>query len=321
MDKAKIGKDEYFDQEVMKNARAGAQYWYEEIWQNVGKCVFCDLREKYIIHETDGIVLTTNLFPYIDGQMMIIPRRHVNSVKELSQHEWEIMRMYSYVAKKIFREVHGYKDMWFLLREGGVNAQRTVTDHLHVQLIPFDAPDLAKWNYRKLKYTPLENAQKYQKEQDYIEDKIKGFFKKYSEKTTTPVIGVDAVIMNEKNQILLGKKKEGVGQNQFEWVLPGGRVNPDEKNLEEALLREIQEETGIKADKKDLKLINAKFEDIKFQKVERTQTEKFLFCTYVLKVKSTVKIKSGDDLETLKWFDFDEAKKLKSYLVSILEKV
>ena len=29
---------------------------YEDIWQSVGKCVFCDLKDKYIIFEENGIV-------------------------------------------------------------------------------------------------------------------------------------------------------------------------------------------------------------------------------------------------------------------------
>ncbi len=315
----KISKDKFFDQEVMKNARAGAQYWYEEIWQNVGKCVFCDLNEKYIIHEKDGIVLTTNIFPYIDGQVMIIPRKHVNSLKELTQNEWETIRMYGYIGKKIFRKVHKLKDMWFLLREGGPTAQKTVTDHLHVQLIPFDKPDLAKWNYRKLKYTPLENAQKYQKVFNYIEEKMSGFQEKYSKKSNNTIIGVDAVIMNEKGKILLGRKKEGMGETQYDWHLPGGRVETEHETLEEGLIRELKEETSLKFKKSDFKLLHSKLEDVHYKKIRGTYTEKFLFCTYLIKLDKTPKVKAGDDIAKLEWKDPSEVKKLKPYLKDLLK--
>lgn len=165
------------EQEFMKNARSGE--YYDVIWKNIGKCVFCDLKDKYILHEENGIVLTINLFPYIDGQMMAIPRRHIQSPKELSPAEWETIRKMNYIAKKLIRKVHGFKGMWTLIREGGEVANMTVSDHLHVQFIPFDAPDLCKWNYRKLKFTPLENADLYKKESHEIKKLIERFETKY----------------------------------------------------------------------------------------------------------------------------------------------
>ena len=291
----------------MKHARAGAEYWYEEIWQNVGKCVFCDLKEKYIIHEKDGIVLTTNLFPYIDGQLMVMPRRHVNSLKELTKDEWELMRTYGYLAKKLFRKVHKLKDMWFLLREGGPTAQKTVTDHLHVQLIPFDKPDLAKWNYRKLKHTPLENAGNYQKLSNYISEKMEKFQEKYSVKSVSPVIVVDVVIMNEKGEILLGKKKKEFALATHSWVIPGGRVDVEE-DMESALAREVKEETGIKVDKKKLKLIKTRLVDTEYQKPNRVHKERLLISTYLLLLDDSPKLKTGDDIEELRWVSLSKAK-------------
>lgn len=165
-------------QDHMKNARTSGSY--EKIWQNVGKCVFCDLKEKYIIHEENGVALTINLYPYIDGQMMAIPRRHLQSPKELSHNEWETIRKFTYIAKKIIKKVHGHKGMWTLIREGGTVSNMTVTDHLHVQFIPFDKPDLCQWNYRELKNTPLQNAQAYKDILDEIKDLGKKFDKKYN---------------------------------------------------------------------------------------------------------------------------------------------
>ena len=116
---------------------------------------------------------------------MAIPRRHVSSPKELTQVEWETMRKFAYIAKKIIKKVHGHKGMWTLMREGGENAQMTVTDHLHMQLIPFDKPDLCKWNFRELKYTPLENVDLYKKELKEFVDTYNKFEKKYNHKNRT----------------------------------------------------------------------------------------------------------------------------------------
>jgi len=121
--------------------------------------VFCDLKDKYIVHEANDIVLTIAVFAYIDGHLMIIPRRHVRSVKELTSDEWETMREYMYISKKVIRKVHGIKGMQIIQKDGAA-AQSTV-DHLHFHCLPFDSPDLTEWNYRKLAHTPVENADLY----------------------------------------------------------------------------------------------------------------------------------------------------------------
>lgn len=173
----KLTPEERKKQEYYRDARTGG--YYGDIWQNVGKCVFCDLRDKYVFHEENGIVMTVALFAYIDGNFMIVPRRHVRSVKELTAEEWETVRKFMYIAKKIIRKVHGLKGLQYILRDGGIEAQSTVSDHLHIHCIPFDAPDLSVWNYRKLKYTPLENAELYKGQSKKIKELGQKFKQKY----------------------------------------------------------------------------------------------------------------------------------------------
>lgn len=133
---------------------------YDQIWQNVGKCCFCDLRDRYVIYEKDGVVLTISLFAYIDGHMLIVPRRHLRSVKEFTPKEWEAVRELMYIAQKMIRKVWGIKGVQFI-QKNGTGSQSSV-EHIHFHAIPFDAPDLSVWNYRKMQLTPLQNAQKYQ---------------------------------------------------------------------------------------------------------------------------------------------------------------
>ncbi|HUC90157.1 MAG TPA: HIT family protein [Patescibacteria group bacterium] len=147
-------------QELYRDARFTGQY--DSIWQSVGKCVFCDLRDKYVFYEDNGIVLTVAVFAYTDGHFMIIPRRHVRSIKELTPDEWETIRKCMYMAKKLIRKVHGIKGMQ-IVQKDGAEAQSTV-EHLHFHCIPFDSPDLCTWNYEKLKNTPVENAELYKKQ-------------------------------------------------------------------------------------------------------------------------------------------------------------
>ena len=160
-----------------RDARTGG--YYGDIWTSVGKCVFCDLKEKYIFYEENGMVLAVALYAYIDGNAMIIPRRHVKTVKELTDSEWQTARKLMYIAKKLIRHIYGIKGLQYIIRDGGIEAQSTVSDHLHIHCIPFDAPDLSSWNYRKLKYTPLENANLYKAQGKKIASLAKRYDTKY----------------------------------------------------------------------------------------------------------------------------------------------
>jgi len=153
---------------------------YDQIWQNVGKCCFCDLRDRYIIYEKDGVVLTISLFAYIDGHMLIVPRRHVRGVKQLTPKEWEAIRQLMYIAQKMVRKVWGIKGIQFI-QKIGATSQSSVNEHFHYHCVPFDAPDLSVWNYRKMQFTPLENAQKYQALGDQLTKLARRFEAKYRE--------------------------------------------------------------------------------------------------------------------------------------------
>ncbi len=177
-----ISPDEQKKQEYYRDARTKG--YYGDIWTSVGKCVFCDMRDKYIFYEENGIVMTVALFAYIDGNLMIVPRRHVRSVKELTAQEWETVRKFMYLAKKLIRKVHGVKGLQYLVRDGGIEAQSTVSDHLHMHCIPFDAPDLSTWNYRQLKHTPLENANLYKAQANAVGKLAAKFEEKYGESET-----------------------------------------------------------------------------------------------------------------------------------------
>ena len=172
MSDAELKKQKYY-----RDARITGEY--DKIWQSVGKCAFCHLNDKYVIFEKNGVVLAVALFAYVDGHMMIIPRRHVRSVKELTPKEWETMREMMYIAKKMIRRVHGIKGMQIVQKDGAA-AQSTV-EHLHFHCVPFDAPDLSVWNYRTLKNTPMENTKLYTDKLESVKKLSKRFKEKYQD--------------------------------------------------------------------------------------------------------------------------------------------
>lgn len=164
---------------IHMNARSSQEFFYGDIWKSVGKCVFCDLKEKYIIKEVNGLVLTTNIYPYIDGNLMIVPKRHVAHLKMLTEEEWEGVRMLQYVAKKLLRKFFGYKGLWLLYREGSSyeNSQKTV-GHLHIHLMPYKE-GLVEWNYQKIKYPPRLVAKAFRENDKAMEILISRYRKKY----------------------------------------------------------------------------------------------------------------------------------------------
>lgn len=200
---ADISPEEQKKQEYYRDARTGG--YYGEIWTTVGKCVFCDLREKYIVHEENGVALAVPLFAYIDGNLMIIPRRHVKSVKELTPEEWETVRKLMYIAKKMIRKVHGLKDIQYVIRDGGQAVNSTVQDHIHIHCIPSDAPDMTVWNYRKLKYTPLENATLFRERASSMAKLAEKFGEKYA-KSVAATVDKKEVYRAAFQQLLHSKK-------------------------------------------------------------------------------------------------------------------
>jgi diadenosine tetraphosphate (Ap4A) HIT family hydrolase/8-oxo-dGTP pyrophosphatase MutT (NUDIX family) len=285
---------------------------YDDIWQSVGKCVFCDLREKYVFHEENGVVMTINLFAYIDGHLMIVPRRHVRSPKELTQSEWDTIRKFSYIAKKLIRDVHKVKGMQ-LLQKDGANAQSTVDQHLHFQCIPFDAPDLSVWNYRRLEYTPLENVGLYRKARKKIIQADQKYDTSYKRPSSLPII-CDAVIINDKREVLLQVRKDSSTMLPPHDTLPGGHVDDFERTLEQELAREVLEETGLDIKADDFTLVASRLERGDFVRRSRhlnaryAYSQQFVWNTYRLEgIKGTAKLQAGDDAASLYWQPIQEA--------------
>lgn len=307
----KLTPEEQKKQEHYRDARLTKQY--DSIWQSVGKCVFCDLREKYVFFEENGVVMTISLFAYIDGHFMIMPRRHIRSPKELTQIEWDTIRKFFYIAKKLIREVHGVRGMQ-LVQKDGVNAQSTVDQHLHFHCIPFDAPDLCTWNYRKLQYTPLENVALYKKARKKIASLDVKFDEKYANRNSIPV-SCNAVILNTAGQVLLEERAKGMRLSPNVLTLPGGHVSNFAVSLEAELAREVQEETGLDISSMGLTLLDSRLDQVTFTRNEQhiqasyNVPHRHLWNVYLVddRLPKNTALAAGDDCEALTWMSLAEA--------------
>lgn len=300
--------EEQKKQELYRDARATGRY--DGIWQSVGKCVFCELNEKYVFFEENGIVMTISLFAYIDGHFMIIPRRHIRSPKELTQIEWDTIRKFTYIAKKMIKEVHGINGMQ-LVQKDGANAQSTVDQHLHFHCIPFDAPDLCEWNYRTLKHTPLENVALYKKDRKKIIEHGMKYEKKYRQPSSVRVI-CDLIMVNTKREILFQHRAEAAKLAQGYLTIPGGGVDNFASTLEEELVREVREETGITVDPSSFTLVASRLHTVKYSRTSPHLRATYatdvpcLWNTYLLAgVDPNITLTPGDDCAELEWIPID----------------
>jgi diadenosine tetraphosphate (Ap4A) HIT family hydrolase len=133
---------------------------YTNIWKNTGKCVFCDLRDKYIITQTDLAVLTVNIFPYINGHMLVIPKRHVEDFLEITPEEWIDMQKLSKLAIKLLKKSElAQNETWVLFRAPKSFGAGKTVPHSHMLILPFK-PELINWNYQEITLAPIDLAAK-----------------------------------------------------------------------------------------------------------------------------------------------------------------
>jgi diadenosine tetraphosphate (Ap4A) HIT family hydrolase/8-oxo-dGTP pyrophosphatase MutT (NUDIX family) len=307
-----ISPDEQAKQVHYRDARFTDSY--DNIWQTVGKCVYCDLNPKYVFFEENGVVMTINLYAYIDGHMLIVPRRHVRSPKDLTDDEWTTIRKCFYLAKRLLKEVHGAGGVQ-LIQKDGAAAQSTVTDHVHFQAIPFDAPDLCVWNYRQLKNTPLENAQLYRAARKKIIKYDQRYDAKYQNFTRLNV-QCTAFLVNERREVLFQERAPQVQLPSGILTPPGGRIENIDATLELGLVREIREETGLTLDPNKFTLIDSRLETLqryrhsKPLKAVYEYADRFIWNTYFQTgLGSKAQLAPGDDAGELLWIPLAKAVK------------
>ena len=112
---------------------------------------------------------------------------------------------------------------------------------------------------------------------------------------------VYALIFNEKTgQVLLVFNRD-----HNSWSMPGGAVEENE-TLEQATIREVQEETGLLVKIRDVVAINERF----FQE----DNEHAIFITFRTEIiGGKIFIENPDEISEIKWVDIPTADKLMPY--------
>jgi len=110
-----------------------------------------------------------------------------------------------------------------------------------------------------------------------------------------PRVGVAVLLMNENNQVLLGKRKNAHGSNT--WAPPGGHLEFGE-TIEQCAARELMEETGLKVNQ---------FEVGPYTNDVFTQEQKHYITLYLIAHTTNAKpeLKEPDKCESWEWFDWN----------------
>lgn len=103
-------------------------------------CIFCaqsdgdDRVTKLAVFEDDFLMVELNIFPYNTGHLLVVPKKHVNSMTELEDEERN--RLFAMVQKveELQREVVDPAGIDVGLNIG--EAAGESIPHLHVQLVP-----------------------------------------------------------------------------------------------------------------------------------------------------------------------------------------
>lgn len=110
-------------------------------------------------------------------------------------------------------------------------------------------------------------------------------------KPVTPLIAVDAVVVDAKGRVLLIRRKYPPFQGQY--ALPGGFIDVGE-TVEDACRRELKEETGVKAGK--LTLVGV------YSDPARDPRGHTVAVVFLTKLRSATPI-AGDDAASAEWVE------------------
>ncbi len=124
----------------------------------------------------------------------------------------------------------------------------------------------------------------------------------YSYQYPRPALTVDAAILRTykgRQQILLIERKNEPFRNK--WALPGGFLDMEE-TLEEAVLRELEEETGLK---------NIKVDQFRtFDKIDRDPRGRTISVVFTGRLLENQNVAAGDDAKNAAWFFLDSLPEL-----------
>jgi len=113
--------------------------------QSDGQCIFCAAVDKdaaemdnLVVHKSKHTIVMMNLYPYNNGHLMIVPKRHLGSLEEITPEESHELMDEILLAEKVLQKIYspqGFNIGANLGRAGGAG----IEDHVHFHIVP-------RWN-------------------------------------------------------------------------------------------------------------------------------------------------------------------------------
>ena len=142
----------------------------------MNSCVFCDpeVREKEAFYEDETNIALVNIKPAVEGHILLMPKRHVESFIELT--EKEAADMFSSVEKIYSILKKAYNAAAFnLVIQDGPEAGQSIS-HLHMHICPRVKGDVESKKFYRLVFIEAEKREPIsdQKIEEAVE-KLKSF--------------------------------------------------------------------------------------------------------------------------------------------------
>jgi len=126
-----------------------------------------------------------------------------------------------------------------------------------------------------------------------------------------PILGVGALIIDGENIVMI---QRGKPPNEGWWSLPGGVVEAGEK-LEDALRREVREETGLELDA-------VQFAEV-FERIVNDGEYHYVLIDYICRATPGQSPRAGSDSRAARWFHRSElsAMRITEGTLEVIERV
>jgi len=113
--------------------------------QSADGCIFCAAVDKdvtdlnnLLVHKSKNTIVVLNLYPYNNGHLMIVPKRHLGSLEQITAEESHELMDEILLAEKVLKKIYspqGFNIGANLGRAGGAG----IEDHIHFHIVP-------RWN-------------------------------------------------------------------------------------------------------------------------------------------------------------------------------
>lgn len=127
---------------------------YTDFLKQLTGCPFCE-GKNHILKENEHAYLTYSLAPYHKHHLLVLPKRHIESLSELTLKEEEAIETLQQTALQLLKKL-GYKSVTLLVREGDLSETKTIA-HVHYHAIPkIQIGDLDHYGEQRVVMSPEE---------------------------------------------------------------------------------------------------------------------------------------------------------------------